>query len=87
MRAILVGHGQAERRTPHRANKFSMKWPTMGLSQLPRCLTQLADRSMQFMADVYMKCPECGGRRYRRQVLDVKYRGLDIAEVLDMTAR
>jgi excinuclease ABC subunit A len=42
---------------------------------------------MQFMADVYMKCPECGGRRYRRQVLDVKYRGLDIAEVLDMTAR
>jgi excinuclease ABC subunit A len=42
---------------------------------------------MQFMADVYMKCPECGGRRYRRQVLDVKYRGLDIAEVLEMTAR
>jgi excinuclease ABC subunit A len=42
---------------------------------------------MQFMADVYMKCPECNGRRYRQQVLDVKYRGLDIAEVLDMTAR
>jgi excinuclease ABC subunit A len=42
---------------------------------------------MQFMADVYMRCPECGGRRYRRQVLEVKYRGLDIAEVLDMTAR
>jgi excinuclease ABC subunit A len=42
---------------------------------------------MQFMADVYMRCPDCQGRRYRRQVLDVKYRGLDIAEVLDMTAR
>ncbi|MEX0610958.1 MAG: excinuclease ABC subunit A, partial [Pirellulales bacterium] len=42
---------------------------------------------MQFMADVYMRCPECQGRRYRRQVLEVKYRGLDIAEVLDMTAR
>jgi excinuclease ABC subunit A len=42
---------------------------------------------MQFMADVYMKCPECNGRRYRQQVLDVKYRGMDIAEVLDMTAR
>jgi excinuclease ABC subunit A len=42
---------------------------------------------MQFMADVYMKCSDCGGRRYRRQVLEVKYRGLDIAEVLDMTAR
>jgi excinuclease ABC subunit A len=42
---------------------------------------------MQFMADVYMKCPECGGRRYRRQVLEVNYRGLDISEVLAMTAR
>jgi excinuclease ABC subunit A len=42
---------------------------------------------MQFMADVYMRCPECHGRRYRRQVLEVKYRGRDIAEVLDMTAR
>ncbi len=42
---------------------------------------------MQFMADVYMKCNECGGRRYRREVLGVKYRGLDIAEVLSMTAR
>jgi excinuclease ABC subunit A len=42
---------------------------------------------MQFMADVYMRCGECGGRRYRREVLDVKYRGLNIAEVLAMTAR
>jgi excinuclease ABC subunit A len=42
---------------------------------------------MQFMADVYMKCPECHGRRYGRAVLDVKYRGVNIAEVLDMTAR
>jgi excinuclease ABC subunit A len=42
---------------------------------------------MQFMADVYMRCPECAGRRYGRQVLEVKYRGLDIAEILDMTAR
>jgi excinuclease ABC subunit A len=42
---------------------------------------------MQFMADVYMRCPECGGRRYQPRVLEVKYRGRDIAEVLDMTAR
>jgi excinuclease ABC subunit A len=42
---------------------------------------------MQFMAEVYMRCPECHGRRYRRQVLEVKYRDRDIAEVLDMTAR
>jgi excinuclease ABC subunit A len=42
---------------------------------------------MQFMADVYMRCPECHGRRYSRSVLEVKYRGRNIAEVLDMTAR
>ncbi|HEX5471162.1 MAG TPA: excinuclease ABC subunit UvrA [Lacipirellulaceae bacterium] len=42
---------------------------------------------MQFMADVYMRCPDCHGRRYRQPVLEVKYRGQSIAEVLDMTAR
>jgi excinuclease ABC subunit A len=42
---------------------------------------------MQFMADVYMRCSECGGKRYRRAVLDVKYRSVDVSEVLDMTAR
>jgi excinuclease ABC subunit A len=42
---------------------------------------------MQFMADITMRCRECHGRRYRREVLEVKYRGRDIAEVLDLTAR
>jgi excinuclease ABC subunit A len=42
---------------------------------------------MQLMADVYMRCPECHGSRYRREVLDVKYRGLSIADVLDLSVR
>ncbi|HEY1783942.1 MAG TPA: excinuclease ABC subunit UvrA [Pirellulales bacterium] len=42
---------------------------------------------MQFLADVYMKCTECHGRRYRREILNVKYRGRNIADVLDMTVR
>jgi excinuclease ABC subunit A len=42
---------------------------------------------MQFLADVLMKCSECQGRRYRAEILRVKYRGLNIAEVLDMTVR
>ncbi|MEX1041007.1 MAG: excinuclease ABC subunit UvrA [Pirellulaceae bacterium] len=42
---------------------------------------------MQFLADVYMKCPECKGRRYKKEVLEVVYRGKSIAEVLDMTIR
>jgi excinuclease ABC subunit A len=41
---------------------------------------------MQFLADIFMKCRECDGRRYRKEVLDVKYRQRDIAEVLEMTA-
>jgi len=42
---------------------------------------------MRFMADVYMKCPECHGARYRREVLEVKYRGLSIADVLNLSVR
>ncbi len=42
---------------------------------------------MQFLADVYMKCSQCQGRRYRREVLEIKYRGRDIADVLEMTVR
>ena len=42
---------------------------------------------MQFLADVYMKCSECGGTRYRKEILAIKYRGRNIAEVLDMTVR
>ncbi|MHB1034297.1 MAG: excinuclease ABC subunit UvrA [Pirellulales bacterium] len=42
---------------------------------------------MQFLADVYMKCAECHGHRYRREILDVKYRGRNIAEVLELTVR
>ncbi|MFO0902797.1 MAG: excinuclease ABC subunit UvrA [Pirellulales bacterium] len=42
---------------------------------------------MQFLPDVFMRCSACGGTRYRKEVLEVTYRGRNIAEVLDMTAR
>ncbi len=42
---------------------------------------------MQFLADVYMKCSQCGGKRYRKEILDIKYRGRNIAEVLELTVR
>ena len=42
---------------------------------------------MQFLADVYRKCPVCGGTRYRKEILAVKYRGQNIADVLKMTIR
>ena len=42
---------------------------------------------MQFLPDVMVRCPECSGTRYRPEILEVTYRGKNIAEVLDLTAR
>lgn len=40
---------------------------------------------MQFMADIYLRCESCGGKRFREEVLEVKYHQKDIHEVLEMT--
>lgn len=40
---------------------------------------------MHFLPDVYVPCEECKGRRYNRETLEVKYKGKNIAEVLNMT--
>jgi len=42
---------------------------------------------MQFLPDVMIRCPECHGTRYRPEILEITYRGRNIAEVLDLTAR
>jgi len=39
---------------------------------------------MHFLPDVYVPCDVCGGKRYNRETLDVKFKGKNIAEVLDM---
>jgi len=40
---------------------------------------------MHFLPDVYVTCPACHGKRYNHEALEIKYKGKDIAEVLDMT--
>src|SRR5258706_15476213 len=40
---------------------------------------------MQFLSDVYLRCPDCDGRRYRAEVLEATIRGKSIADALDMT--
>ena len=42
---------------------------------------------MQFLPEQVIPCPECSGKRYQQSVLDILYRGKNIAHVLDMTAR
>jgi excinuclease ABC subunit A len=56
-----------------------------------RCETCQGDGTvtveMQFLADVELICEECKGTRYKPQILDVRYRGKNIHEVLDLTVK
>ena len=42
---------------------------------------------MNFLSDVYVKCDVCGGKRYNRETLEVKYKGKTISDVLDMSVK
>ena len=42
---------------------------------------------MQFLADVFVPCEVCEGKRFKPQVLEVRYRGRSVDQVLDMTVR
>ncbi len=42
---------------------------------------------MQFLADVELTCEDCRGTRFREEILDIKYKGKNIAEVLQLTVR
>lgn len=40
---------------------------------------------MQFLSDVYLRCPDCDGKRYRPEVLELEWRGKSVSDVLEMT--
>lgn len=54
-----------------------------------RCPECLGDGSvtveMQFMADIVLTCEECNGKRFKPEILEVKYKGIDIDQLLNMT--
>lgn len=67
------------------ASRFSFN---SGQGRCPGCQGLGQKRiEMNFLPDLYQTCPECQGRRYNRQTLEVRYRGRNIAEMLEMPIR
>ena len=57
-----------------------------GLGRCPRCNGSGAEKiEMQFLADVFVTCPVCEGKRFQAPLLQIRYRGRNVHEVLEMT--
>ena len=57
-----------------------------GTGRCPSCAGSGYEQvEMQFLSDVYLKCPDCQGRRFRNETLEVLVRGKSIADALEMT--
>lgn len=84
IRDIFAGTPEAERRG-YTGGHFSFNIPG------GRCETCQGDGTvtveMQFLADVELVCEDCKGTRYKPTVLDIRYKGLNIHEVLQLTVR
>lgn len=65
------------------AGRFSFNTPG---GRCERCKGDGAVKlDMHFLADVFVECPSCGGQRYNRETLEIRFKGKNIAEVLQMT--
>ena len=83
MRAILAATSEAHIRQ-FTAGTFSFHNAHGGRCTTCEGLGTLAV-DLQFLADLRVTCPDCQGTRFQREVLDVKYRGLSVAEILQLT--
>ncbi len=82
IRALFAREPEAKRRG-YGPGTFSFN---AGSGRCPGCGGNGFERvEMQFLADVYLRCPDCNGRRYRPEVLEVAWRGKSIAQVLELT--
>jgi excinuclease ABC subunit A len=67
----------------YKSSRFSFNTPG---GRCERCKGDgLIKLDMQFLSDVYVECPSCHGQRYNRETLDIRFRGVTIAEALQMT--
>jgi len=67
----------------YKSNRFSFNTPG---GRCERCKGDgMIKMDMQFLSDVYVQCPSCHGQRYNRETLEIRFRGANIADVLDMT--
>jgi excinuclease ABC subunit A len=83
IRKLFAGESLAKERS-YTAGTFSFN---SGEGRCPTCGGNGFEHvEMQFLSDVYLRCPDCDGKRYRPEVLEVKIKGKSIADVLDMTA-
>ena len=79
----LLAAQQAAKLAGLTANHFSFN--TDG-GRCPECQGEGVVRiGMQFMADVEMVCEECGGKRFKPEVLDVRYRGKNVDDILNLS--
>jgi len=67
----------------YKANRFSFN---VRGGRCERCQGDGVIRlDMQFLEDVHAECPSCLGRRYNRETLEIRFKGLNIADTLDLT--
>ncbi len=83
VRAILAATSEAKIRQ-FTAGTFSFHNARGGRCTTCEGLGTLAV-DLQFLADLQVTCPDCHGTRFQREVLEVKYRGLSVAEILKLT--
>jgi excinuclease ABC subunit A len=82
MREVFAAQPEAKQRGLS-AKHFSFNVPG---GRCDRCEgAGVLTMNMHFLPDVEVRCPACHGKRFKRDVLAVKYRGYDIAQLLDMT--
>ena len=82
IRELFAGQPEAEVRG-YKAGRFSFN---VKGGRCEHCQGDGVNKiEMHFLPDVYVTCPECHGKRYNREALEIKYKGKDIADVLDMT--